>query len=175
MECAIQIENIVWNLGGVSNFESIDQIFISNWYDNERGNNVYVNHSTTWSGKIGLIYPSDFGYATSGNTLGTTREQCLKNNTLYNWNNVSDCFNNDWMLLDDYIYWTLTSDSSNSTRSYAVEDNGRVRNGDYLYGYSLNNSLDVYPVLYLKTNVRIMNDGQDGSVDKPYHLQENVL
>lgn len=30
----------------------------------------------------------------------------------------------------------------------------------------------VFPVLYLKTNVKIMNDGQDGSEDNPYHLQQ---
>ena len=44
-------------------------------YEKERGTTVYSERPTKWTGKIGLMYPSDYGYATSGGST-TNREAC---------------------------------------------------------------------------------------------------
>ena len=60
----------------------------------EKEGKGYTNHPGTWTGKIGLIYASDYGYATSGGST-TSRSECL-NKEFFNWDNtdVSDCKNN---------------------------------------------------------------------------------
>ena len=72
------------------------------------------------------MYPSDYGYATSGEN-NTNRETCL-NTALYNWDglSVSNCKNNDWLYTRS-CQWTLTPNSSNSNNVFNVNSNG---NGD---------------------------------------------
>src|SRR5699024_3350454 len=61
-EAKKMISNAKWNLGGVSSSSKIS----SSFYTSERGTTVYAGRPTDWIGKIGLMYPSDYGYATSG-------------------------------------------------------------------------------------------------------------
>ena len=72
------IGDAVWYLGGTSNYTSASNGLTSHWYSYERGITVYSGRSTSWTGKVGLMYPSDYGYATSGGTT-TDRNACLKN------------------------------------------------------------------------------------------------
>ena len=58
----------VWYLGGTSDYTSASNGLTSHWYSYERGTTVYSGRSTSWTGKVGLMYPSDYGYATSGGT-----------------------------------------------------------------------------------------------------------
>ena len=91
------IGNAKWYLGGTANYTSSSNGLASHFYKYERGTGVYSERSTSWTGKVGLIYPSDYGYATSGGAT-TNRASCLAKE-LYNWkdSSVSDCSNNDWM------------------------------------------------------------------------------
>ena len=50
------------------------------------------------------MYPSDYGYATSGGSAG--RDICLAT-ALQNWAETN-CYSNDW-LYNHIIFWTLTS------------------------------------------------------------------
>ena len=97
------IESVVWNLGGSSTYKGVTA---SMFYESERGTTVYSGHATTWTGKIGLMYPSDYGYATSGNST-TDRATCLSKElfswSLYNWGNASDCYSNDYLFNDSYF------------------------------------------------------------------------
>ena len=79
-----------WYLGGTANYNSSTNGLASHWYKYERGTTVYSGRSTNWIGKVGLIYPSDYGYATSGNS-STTRATCLAKG-LYHWNKASACY-----------------------------------------------------------------------------------
>ena len=117
---------------------------------------VYSGRPTEWIGKIGLMYPSDYGYATAGGST-TNRETCL-NTELYNWisSNVSDCDNNDWLYDSENHQWTLTSYSSASNLVFHVYSNGRVS-----YHNADNLQRAVFPALYLSSNVKI--SGGDGS------------
>ena len=152
------IENAVWNLGGTSNYTIA---LSSHWYSYERGTTVYTGRPTTWTGKIGLMYPSDYGYATSGGST-TDRASCLAKE-LYNWYSYSDCYNNDWLYDRSEPGWALTPISSYSDGVFYVTSNGRV------YNNNANDTTNaVSPVLYLTSNVRI--SGGTGTSLDPFEL-----
>ena len=155
-EAKSMIGNAKWNLGGVSNLSNIS----SSFYTSERGTTVYAGRPTEWIGKIGLMYPSDYGYATSGGST-TNRETCL-NTKLSSWSNYDDCFNNDWLYNSSNTQWTITPTSSNSRAVFAVNSSGRL-NSTFAYSGST-----VSPALYLSSNVKI--SGGEGTENSPYQL-----
>mgnify|MGYP005792508599 CR=1 FL=1 len=148
------IETVTWKLGGGYYYTA------ANFYTAERGTRVYSGHATEWEGKIALMYPSDFGYATSGGSTG--RVTCLNYN-LNDWDDYSDCYNNDWLNYSSAIQWTLTSRYSTSNHVFYVTNSGRV-NYSVAYG-----SYVVRPSLYLASNVSIK--GGTGTESDPYTLQ----
>ena len=154
------IENVTWKLGGSS---TDDDVTASMFYERERGTTVYSGRPTTWQGKIALMYPSDYGYATSGGAT-TNREACLAK-ALYNWDSssYSDCKNNDWLLDSSTTQWTLTPYSSYSYRVFYVGNTGYV-DDDFP-----NSSNGVRPSVYLTSNVGI--SGGDGTMNNPYILK----
>ena len=74
-EAKSMIGNAVWNLWGAASYASNSNGLASHWYGYERGTTVFTGRTTEWTGKIGLMYLSDYGYATSGGDTG--RETCL--------------------------------------------------------------------------------------------------
>ena len=156
------IASATWKLGGTANYQSASDGLASHWYGYERGTTVYSGRPTTWQGKIALMYPSDYGYATSGGAT-TNREACLAKE-LFNWGSsrYSDCKNNDWIFNNDY-QWTLTPISSYSFFVLLVDRPGYV---NYSNAY---NSFGVRPSVYLTSNVGI--SGGDGTMNNPYTLK----
>ena len=71
----------------------------SQFYGYERGIEGYGVKPTSWVGEVGLMYPSDFGYAASGSS-------CLSTD-LFNYN--SSCMNTDWLHNSSYSQWTINS------------------------------------------------------------------
>ena len=57
-EAKSMISNAVWNLGGSNTY---DDVITSIFYESERGDIVYTGRLTTWTGQIGLMYPSEVG------------------------------------------------------------------------------------------------------------------
>ena len=159
------IESVVWNLGGTANYSSASDGLASNFYGYERGTTVYSGHAPTWTGKIGLMYPSDYGYATSGGST-TNRAACLAKE-MYHWDgsDVSDCKNNDY-LLKRYLQWTLAPDSSYSSAAFNVDPEGDVNNYYAYFTY-----YTVRPAAFLKSNITISSG--DGSSTTPYNLKIN--
>ena len=159
------IESVVWNLGGTdySHYSSSTLGLASHWYGYERGTTVYSGRPTTWPGKIGLMYPSDYGYATSGGTT-TNRASCLAKE-LYNWDGVSDCYNNDYLFKSSYNQWTLTPSLSGAVDVFRVGTEGSV--GD---DFARNDGRFVRPVAFLKSNILLSGVG-DGSSNSPYQLK----
>ena len=159
------IESVVWNLGGTKTYNSANNGLASHFYGYERGTTVYSGHATTWTGKIGLMYPSDYGYATSGGST-TDRAACLAKE-MYKWydSDVSDCKNNDYLYKSSYHQWTLTPDSSYPPRFvYLVCAEGNVSKCN---GYYAN---PVRPVAFLKSNISITDVGI-GTSESPYQLK----
>ena len=150
------ISNAKWNLGGSSTYNDVTT---SMFYERERGTTVYTGRPTEWTGQIGLMYPSDYGYATSGGST-TDRASCLAKE-LYNWDSVSDCYNNDWLYDSSNHQWTLTPYSGISSivfNPYGYLNDSTASNAYYA----------VSPVLYLSSNVKISRG--DGSKTNPFTL-----
>ena len=156
------IESVVWNLGGTATYTSSSNGLASHWYGYERGTTVYTDRPTTWTGKIALMYPSDYGYATSGNST-TDRATCLSKE-LFNWNRASDCYSNDYLYKSGYNQWTLTPYSSKGSDVFLVNKKWCVFTG---YAYIVNS---VRPVVFLKSNISITDVGT-GTAESPFQLK----
>ena len=155
------IESVIWNLGGASDYQTNDNGLASNFYAYERGTDVYSGRPTTWIGKIGLMYPSDYGYATSGGST-TNRDTCLAT-ALYSWSGraVSDCKTNDY-LYKSGSEWTMTPYAKADLNSFLMYLNGNIhRNGNYIAD-------NVRPTLYLKADISF--ESGNGTVSSPYKL-----
>ena len=158
------IESVVWNLGGTASYTSASNGLASHFYGYERGSTVYSGHATTWTGKIGLMYPSDYGYATSGGST-TDRATCLAKE-MYNWDGsgVSDCKNNDYLYKSSYYQWTLAPRSSFAYRVFSVYAQGCVSDDSAYDAYS------VRPAVFLKSNISITDVGI-GTAESPFQLK----
>ena len=159
------IGNAVWNLGGLSISSSDSNYYgtatSSIWYSYERGTTVYDGSSTTWTGSIGIMYASDYGYATSGGST-IDRATCLTTE-LYNWGNIEECKENSWLYTGKTAQRFLDVDSSSNNYVFVLPVSGTIARSNV----TLANS-EVSPALYLSSNVRIT--GGDGSHDNPYTL-----
>ncbi len=139
--------NTTWYLGGWSTTGATSRQF----YEYERGTSVISGRPTSDTGAIGLMYPSDYGYAASPSEWTVS---------LSSYNN-STTVSNNWLYLGS-TEWTIMPYSSNSIRSFCVF------NGGYLYIHDVYNVFDVRPVFYLKNNVVIVSG--DGTSTNPYRL-----
>ncbi len=160
------IEDSTYYLGGGSNSD----IYSNASLTMERGTNVVipgttcsgtycndtVTRTTSWTGKIGLMYPSDYGYATDFT-------KCSQ--TLYNYDSSTDsyaCRSNDW-LYNSASQWLLTPGSSRAYHSWSVGSPGFVSNGGDVCG-----ALGVRPVLHLDS-VLVIESGS-GTKSDPYRI-----
>ena len=150
-----------WYLGGTASYTSSTNGLASHFYKYERGTTVYSGRSTKWTGKVGLIYPSDYGYATSGNS-STSRATCLAKE-MYNWDGVSACYQNDWLFKSSYM-WTLSPNSSSSRNVFFVRDSGYVN--DHYADYS---NRGAWPVVHLKSTIKVTTG--TGSSNDPFILE----
>ena len=157
------IEEVVWNLGGTSSYTSASNGLASHFYGYERGTTVYTGRPTAWTGKIGLMYPSDYGYATNG---GTTKDRaaCLAKD-FYHWSpsDFSDCKDNDYLYNSSLNQWTLAPNSDNASLVFFVFSNGDVGSR------SANATFGVRPTLFLKSSISVV-DG-NGTSTSPYKLE----
>ena len=196
------IEEVTWGLGATN---GIDQT-ASQFYTAERGNGVVnyltgVNQTSNGSSlssasfKVGLFYPSDYGFANKDTT-------CLGTNL---GSYTSSCTDNNWMSGMTNA-WTITpsTDVYNVTKTYQVNRTGSIWSG-YTYTmnryyhvvnrnfiinannalalrdiYYTNNDNDannyyntnaVYPSFYLKDNVTIVSG--TGTQSDPYIIGES--
>ena len=156
------IETVTWKLGGTADYTSARNGLASHFYGYERGTTVYSGRPTTWSGKVALMYPSDYGYATSGGNT-TDRTACLAT-ALYNWHSSSDCYNNDWLYKYSANQWTLTPSSSLSNGVFNVSSIG-----GNLFDNGANGGVGARPSVYLKSTIAI--SGGTGSSTDPYILE----
>ena len=150
-----KVAKVKWNLGGY-NTSSVSAL---NMYNAERGTAHISNPSdgttrnNTWDGKIALIYPSDYGYA-------STDPSCRGN--LYNCDNADSKANN-WLFNGAY-HWTLSPYSGRAHYVFGVRSDGYVSTGNAFIPYV------VRPVLFLKSDV-VIDGGTGESVENAYTLE----
>ncbi len=120
-----------------------------------------VERKTTWDGYIGLMYPSDYGYAVGGDK----RDDCLAI-TIYKWNNSSyNCTENNWLYGSST--WSIIPSTELSYASkvfYLVP----IIDDDFA-----SNTKSVLPTAYLKRNIKIKpNSASDyGSQNNPFVIE----
>ena len=134
-------------------------VYSNQIYKYERGTTVYTGRLPTWTGKIALAYPSDYGYAADFN-------KC-KDKILLDYGD-STCTSNNWMKAiitnnGSEAGWLLTPNSNHSSNAWYV-------NSSSIVGYSNNtqNACWATPVLYLNSDIRL--ESGDGSSSNPYKL-----
>ena len=170
------IETVVWNLGSPSNNNGVHDTNYSSGtpapvtYVRERANTNgkvctggsyctdTVTRTSTWTGKVALIYPSDYLYATAGGTT-TSRSTCLEQ-PMYNLD--QDCKDNNW-LKPRNSEWTLTP-HANANLSVANYVYYISFSSVYITSTCSNNN--VVPVVFLKSSTNIIKG--DGSQSNPY-------
>ena len=157
-EAKNMIGNSVWYLGSGNNSLKINDL-----YAYERSTKVHDGYGINWTGKIGIVYPSDYGYATSGG-ITIDRNACL-NSEVSRWSD--ECKNSNWLSKDE-DQWTITSvDYENTDFVYYIYSNDSNGGMNY-YGTVSLDWVGVYPTVYLKSNVRLVSG--DGSSTSPYVL-----
>jgi hypothetical protein len=153
------IESVVWKLGGwnSSNLNTIE------YYTYERGTTVPSGNATEWTGKVALMYPSDYGYATSGGST-KNRDTCLKYSLLQNsssnyWAGNSDCYSNDYL---KYGYeWTLMPSTKYTMVAYLINTGVQIVD-DSVTG----STYPIRPTLYLKSTTSILSG--EGTSTNPW-------
>ena len=144
------IENATWNLGGYNS----TSVTTANMYTYERGTTVYSGRPVVTTAKVGLMYPSDYGYSVTNANCSHTS----KNLGSYD---SSSCGGKAWLLKYGYE-WTGSPNSGNSNNVFYVITFASLSSTNASSG------LGVRPVLYLKSNVYVT--GGDGSINNPYQL-----
>ena len=153
-----KIAKVRWNLGGY-NTSSVSAL---NMYNAERGTAHISNPSdettrkNTWDGKIALIYPSDYGYASTD----TACRDNMKSKT----NSVYNCKNENW-LFNSANQWTLSPYSGGAQGVFNVSWEGYV--GNY---FNACVTYGVRPALFLKSDV-VRAGGTGESVENAYTLE----
>ena len=161
-----------WHLGGASP-SNCQTITADGIYTEERNTSaIYSGNPASIYAKVGLMYPSDYGYATVG---GTTNKSRCREKELYNWDNssYSDCKNNDWLYKSQSSFvnnreWFLSPYSSVSNYAAGLFSSGFV----YLDGGSGvgSSKAAVRPTFYLDSSIlKIVGTG-DGSSSNPYRI-----
>ena len=135
----------------------------SSFYTIERSGNANPSYNSFWYGDIGLLYASDYGYATSGDN-STTRHDCISRGLGFsNWQNTA-CSSNDWLTNSSSNEWTITTTTNNVYSAHAVMKNGGI-SGIYFYPTSSSANY-IRPVLYLDPDVLITSGA--GTDSNPY-------
>ena len=182
------IDNHTWKTGAIAITDatiSNQETFALNtvpFYNAERGSvngkicssgiacNDTVERTTTWTGYVGLPYPTDWAYASSESACETNMNAGYNATALSPDEKIANmsCKNNNWM-----HYGSTSSDKTwymssfvypgNATLVWHVNGVGRADGADAA------GSLSVLPTIYLKSNILI--ESGTGTSSNPYILK----
>ena len=140
--------------------QNSSSIYVNAMYDKERVSGTVITGVTptrtlTWTGKIAIPYPSDYGYAAD-------LSLCQKQLGSYN---DATCTANNWMknILAPNNGWLLTPRSGSASGAWRVASSGYVGNASNAYG-----AYGVAPVLSLISELDI--GPGTGTSSSPYQL-----
>ena len=145
------ISEETYYLGGPTD-NNYGKLTASEYYDVERSDSVYNGNPTSVNQYIGLMYPSDYGYAAGSSCLQTA---------VFNYSD--GCYVNDYLsiginewLLSPYVV-------GNDLSAMVLRKSGLINSGGVV------NLVSIRPLLYLKSDVKIT--GGDGSLNSPYEIE----
>ncbi len=131
------------------------RIYVDAMYDKERVSGTVMNATPSWTGKIAVAYPSDYGYAAD-------LSLCQKQLGSYN---DATCTANNWMkniLGTSSNGWLLTPQSGGAAYAWYVTSSGDFTNSTAYYAHG------VAPVLSLTSELDI--GPGSGTSSSPYQL-----
>ena len=132
-------------LGGTDTGLETEAIYLA-----ERGKTTSSGNALYWDGKVGLMYPSDYGYA-AGN-------HCVTNIDL---GHYERCRAKDWLfIVAKNCVWTMTCMSSDAISVWKVTAAGRAYYNDSIL------LCDSSPTFYLKSDISVT--GGTGTSSDPY-------
>lgn len=102
-----------------------------------------------WNGKIALMTITEVFRATSN-------EGCNQLKDVKSSSNLNNCRNNNWMWSKSADSWTLTPFTSTAYNWFLDADASYYATQRYSFG-----PIDIYPVLYLDSNIRITGEGTE--------------
>ena len=147
-------ENVVWYLAGPSTRDlTKEQFYLAERNELNVSNGYSFTSNTT---KIGLIYPSDYGYSVYENE-NDSDSFCPKMEMLSNYG-ILKCKENNWLKKD--AFYTISHEKGSNKMFCQINQ--------YIGSTSINNSRGVLPTLYLKPSVKIISG--DGNISTPYIL-----
>ena len=151
-EASSLIDNALWYLGG----GETSDLYADDYYTMERGTTVAdSSYPSRWTGKVGIMYPSDYAYAAD-------LSQCK--NTGYRYHrDTTNCTGTDW-LFNSQMQWLMSPDSGISYDAWYVDEAGFV----YCDNFGVDYEGGVRPLAVLKSDVtKVEGDGTNGN---PYKL-----
>ena len=158
-EAKNQISSTKWYLGTVGGNSQLQYDNTKKIYAMERGTSVESGNSQSWDGKVGLIYTSDYMYASSA---------CYNNDSILGYKffgseedySSDTCKNTNWLFTGN-DYFTLPPGSSSGVMS--------VTASGIIISTSVSADRGILPSVYLSSNV-IYNTG-NGSASNPFVIQ----
>ena len=154
-----------WHLGGAnSSTYNWEQVTAANMYAIERNTSaVYSSNPPYLFGYVGLMYPSDYGYAAKG----------CQSTKLFELNNNQTCLDNNWLYqsqLDTFggnvDEWLISPSSANDNNVSIIRRQGYVQAS----GIDSTDEYNYRPVFYLDSK-ELSIAGGEGTSTNPYHIR----
>ena len=166
-------KDIIWNIGGLNNRSVSTNIM----YEAERGeltsHSSYLNiwtkeNDPEYHNGIGLMYPSDYGYAVGGDVRNTCLPKKMYDEERNDYRS-DNCKNNNWLKPSSGYYWTLTPNTESVNRAMMISSDGYLGNS-FCMNYV---GTVIAPVVYLKSSIEIVSNSASnyGSIDNPFILK----
>ena len=115
------------------------------------------NSTTIFTGSVGLMYPSDYGYAVLSSDCARTIEP-------YNYNGTAACHNNNWLYQGSSDFqWLISPNSLFGNSAFSVNATGPL-----LDIWSVADSGSFSPVMALKADIVVTGSG---TISDPYVMQ----
>ena len=174
------ISTTKWYLGNANVSSNVTDI-----YKAERGSKIENGNQTIWNGKVALMYPSDYMYASENCTSisGSSFSSCTSDNWLDNGYNTHSKY---WTLNSPISSSTLALTGKHSKAKFMVVDNpgeeeyyspaiiivgnkdisyNKIRSAGS-YGDCFDREIEIRPVVYLSSSVEY--ESGDGSSSNPF-------
>ena len=122
------------------------------------------NSTTTFTGSVGLMYPSDYGYA-------VLSSDCARTIMSYNYSEPAACHDNNWLYQGSSTWqWAISPNSSYANSALHVLSSGAVfyNYGGGSFNHMISFSGSYSPVMALKSDVYVTGSGTQSD---PYVMQ----
>ena len=152
-----------WHLGGASS-SNYDTLTAEGIYIEERNTSAIVSgNPAIIYAKVGLMYPSDYGYAAKG----------CQSTKLFELNNNQTCLDNNWLYqsqLDTFggnvDEWLISPSSENDNNVSIIRRQGYIQAS----GIDSTDEYNYRPVFYLDSK-ELSIAGGEGTSTNPYHIR----